>query len=78
MSVKTSFGADSIPISGVGIQGSRALRLVQPTVDLTLCDTPEYIFILKNVSCSELHIDSLGVDAPFDLLTSGNGIIQAK
>lgn len=72
--VRTSFGGDSIPITGNGIQGSRSMRLVQPTMEATLCDTPEYILILRNISCSALTIDSLGVNAPFELLTSANNI----
>lgn len=72
--VKTSFGADSIPVAGTGMQGSRALRLVQPLMEATLCDTPEYNFILRNISCSEVEIDSVSIDEPFTILTGAEGI----
>lgn len=75
--VVTTNGADSIPLTGAGIQGARALRLVVPVMEATLCDTPEYILILRNISCTDVTLDSLGLDAPFELLTASEGVSLA-
>lgn len=65
--VTTSNGADSITLTGVGIEGSRGLELIQPIIKTTVCDSIEVEVMLHNTSCAAVNIDSLLVLPPFSL-----------
>lgn len=68
--VTTSNGADSITLTGVGIEGSRGLELTQPVIKTMVCDSTEVEVVLHNTSCASINIDSLLVLPPFSLPNS--------
>jgi hypothetical protein len=65
--VTTTRGADSISLTGVGIEGSRGLELIQPIITSSACDSVEVEVELHNLSCGSINIDSLRVLPPFSL-----------
>jgi photosystem II stability/assembly factor-like uncharacterized protein len=65
--ITTSNGADSITLTGVGIEGSRGLELIQPVIKTMACDSTEVEVVLHNISCAPVNIDSLLVLPPFSL-----------
>lgn len=67
LTITTSNSADSVTLTGVGIEGSRGLELSQPVIKTMACDSTEVEVILHNISCAPVTIDSLHVLPPFSL-----------
>jgi len=70
LTVITSNSADSVTLTGVGIEGSRGLELIQPIIKTMACDSTEVEVVLHNTSCGPVNIDSLLVLPPFSLPSS--------
>ncbi len=67
LTITTSNSADSVTLTGVGIEGSRGLELIQPVIKTMACDSTEVEVVLHNTSCAPVNIDSLLVLPPFSL-----------
>ncbi|HEY6171005.1 MAG TPA: choice-of-anchor D domain-containing protein, partial [Candidatus Kapabacteria bacterium] len=67
LTITTSNNADSVALTGAGIEGSRGLELSQPVITTMACDSVEVEVVLHNTSCAAVNIDSLLVLPPFSL-----------
>ncbi len=54
-----------LTLLGVGKTGSRGYKLSQPQIISTICDSTDGDILFKNISCTAIRLDSIGVDAPF-------------
>ena len=61
----TSDSSITVSLTGNGITGTRGYTLSQPLITSTICDSVEGDIFFKNISCSPILLDSIGVDAPF-------------
>lgn len=71
----TSNGADSVTLTGVGIEGSRGLELIQPIISTNACDSTEVEVVLHNTSCASINVDSLLLLPPFSLPSTIKNIV---
>ena len=56
-----------ISLTGTGKTGVRGYKLSQPKIIATTCDSTEGDLLFKNISCTQIRLDSLGIDSPFRL-----------
>ena len=66
--VITGNASDSLSLTGIGIEGSRGVQLIQEQITPTICDSVDATFIIGNLSCSPVLLDSLSTSSPFTLL----------
>jgi len=54
-----------VSLTGFAKAGSRGFTLSQPVITSTICDSMEGDITFKNISCTPVRVDSLGIDTPF-------------
>ncbi|HYM35141.1 MAG TPA: choice-of-anchor D domain-containing protein, partial [Steroidobacteraceae bacterium] len=63
--LQTGNARDSVVLSGIGRPGSRGYKLSQPNITSTMCDSAEGTLVLRNISCTQVTISSIGIAPPF-------------
>ena len=65
LTMLTSASTTTVTLTGIGKAGERGFILSQPVITSTICDSNAGTLVFRNISCTPVRIDSLGVDAPF-------------
>ncbi|MDP4220908.1 MAG: choice-of-anchor D domain-containing protein [Bacteroidota bacterium] len=65
LTLTTASSNTVVSLSGIGKTGERGYKISQPLVTSTICDSTEGDLLFKNISCTPIRLDSIGIDTPF-------------
>ncbi len=65
--IKTSIGNDTIPVSATILPDGRSLGFTSDSIASPICDSAEAIVTIHNLSCRQMSLDSLLLQAPFSI-----------